>query len=501
LSEKTVFLRFRGPCGLVFATVLAYVTAPRQPDIAFNLVAMTASPFRFCSLLAAAALLLPASAAAQFMPQSSQPQQSAPSGFGQIPQQNAPSAFQSQQPQQQQRQQAAPPMGIAAVVNEDIITVYDVQSRLALFMATSGMENTQENQRRVIPQVIQSLIEERLKMQEAKRLEIAITEAEVRQAVDGIERQNGMEPGTFRKILEERGADLSSLFSQIEADVAWVKVVREDLARQVNVAPEEIKLVMDRLKNNQGRPEHLIAEIVLPVSAVLSDQDALQLGARLAQQARDGVPFPALAQQFSQSPTAAVGGDLGWVLEGELEDELDAAVARMQPGEVSEPIHTNSGYHVIVLRGRRDAGAPDPMMAAITMSQVYLPTVGGRAITEPRLSQLTASLSNQAMSCEQMNTIAKQVGTPGSGPVDALRVGVLPPKVRDAVVNLQPGRSSGPIEVAGARLFAVICQRMDDSGLPSEGEIAARLENEKLENIARLRLRDLRRQALVDVRL
>ncbi|MCB2107494.1 MAG: SurA N-terminal domain-containing protein, partial [Rhodobacteraceae bacterium] len=155
-------------------------------------------------------------------------------------------------------------MGIAAVVNEDIITVYDVQTRLGMIIATSGLENTPEIQRRLVPQVIQGLIEERLKMQEARRLEITTTEAEVRGAVDLIEAQNGMAPGSFRQLFQQRGIDMGTLYSQIEADVAWVKVVRQDLARDVSVPPEEVKNVIARLKANQGKPEHLLAEIFLP---------------------------------------------------------------------------------------------------------------------------------------------------------------------------------------------------------------------------------------------
>ncbi len=392
-------------------------------------------------------------------------------------------------------------MGIAAVVNEDIITVFDVQSRLGMFMATSGLENTPDLQRRVLPQVIQSLIEERLKLQEAKRLKITTTEPEVRNAVEMIEGQNNMQPGSFRKMFTERGVDMGTLYAQIEADVAWVKVVRQELRRNVLVAPEEVKNVMERLKANQGRPEHLLSEIFLPVNATSSEGDVRQLADRLVQQARSGTPFPAIAQQFSQSPTAAVGGDLGWVMQGELETELDRAVGGMEPNEISDPIRSTTGYHILSLRGRRASGAPDPMMSAVSLAQIYLPTVGGRAQSDAQLTQNSNTIITQATDCKSMLEIGKRIGGPGSGPIDPLRVGGLPEKVRNAVAPLPVNRVSPPIEVPGARLFVMVCQRFDDSGLPDENQIASKLENDKLENLARQKLRDLRRQALVDVRI
>ncbi len=392
-------------------------------------------------------------------------------------------------------------MGIAAVVNEDIITVFDVQSRLGMFMATSGIENSPDIQRRLLPQVIQSLIEERLKLQEAKRLKITTTEPEVRQAVDLIENQNNMPAGSFRKLMQERGVDMGTMFAQIEADVAWVKVVRQELRRNVLVAPEEVKNVLDRLKANQGKPEHMLSEIFLPVNATAAEGDVRQIADRLAQQARTGTPFPALAQQFSQSPTAAVGGDLGWVLQGELEDELDRAVARMEPNEISDPIRSTTGYHILSLRGRREAGAPDPMMSVVTMSQIYLPTTGGRAMTDVQIAQMSNTVATQITTCAQMNDLATRNGGPGSGPLEALRIGGLPETVRTAVAGLGVNRVSPPLDVPGARLFVMLCTRQDDSGLPEEEQIMGKLENDKLENLARQKLRDLRRQALVDVRI
>ncbi|MBL8629054.1 MAG: peptidylprolyl isomerase [Rhodospirillaceae bacterium] len=392
-------------------------------------------------------------------------------------------------------------MGIAAVVNEDIITVFDVQSRMAMFLATSGMENTPDLQRRILPQVIQGLIEERLKLQEAKRLKITTTEPEVRNAVEMIEAQNGMQPGSFRKLFTERNVDLGTLYSQIESDVAWVKVVRQELRRNVLVAPEEVKNVMERLKANQGRPEHLLSEIFLPVNATTSEGDIRQLADRLVQQARSGTPFAAIAQQFSQSPTAAVGGDLGWVMQGELEAELDRAVAGMEPNEISEPIRSTTGYHILSLRGRRASGAPDPMMSVVTLMQIYLPTLGGRAQNPAQLAQNSNTIMTQAASCQNMLDLGKRIGGPGSGGIEPIRVGGLPDKVRDAVASLPVNRVSPPIEVTGARLFVMVCQRIDDSGLPDENQIASKLENDKLENLARQKLRDLRRQALVDVRI
>ncbi len=407
---------------------------------------------------------------------------------------NAPPAAGQQNPAQQGG------MAIAAVVNEDVITMFDVQSRLALVITTSGLENNADIQRRLLPQVIDILIEERLKVQEARKQKIETHDQEIRDAVTGIEQRNNMPAGGFRNMLAERGIDMSALYNQIEADIAWGKVVRETMRSEVNVAPEEVNAVLDRARSNQGKPEYLVAEIALPVTSPAQETVMRDMAGRLVEQIRGGTPFPQLAQQFSQSPTAAQGGDLGWVVKGDMEPELDDAISRLQPNQVSDPLRSATGYHILLLRETRTAGAADPRMAIVTLNQIYLPTVGKRALPADKLAQLSQQISG-LKECAQMEKLGRELGTPGSGPIQPVFVGALPPKVQDVVVDLKPGHTSPAIEVGGARLFLQVCMRREDTGVPSGDAIMQNLENEKLQNVARQKLRDLRRQALIDVRL
>jgi len=403
--------------------------------------------------------------------------------------------------QQQQQRAPAPAISIAAVVNDEIVTVREVQNRMGLFMATARLENSPEVQRRLIPQVVDSLIDERLKMQEARRLKVTVTTEEVRSAVNTIEDRNGMQPGTLRAMMDERGIDMDTLYAQIESDSVWVKVAQEHLAREVVVTAAEVKSVIDRAKSNQGKPEYLLSEIVIPISLTLPEQAARELGQRLVQQIRGGAPFQAAAQQFSQSATAAVGGDLGWVIQNDLEGDLGKVVPSMAENEISEPVRVADSFRIVALRGKRASGQPDPLAAAVTLSQIYLPTEGGRALPPDKLEAYAERILREPKSCEDMSELAKEVGTPGSGPVPPVYVGALPEKVRDAVVNLPVNKVSDVIDVSSARLYAMVCQRQADTGVPGEGQVRNMLENSKLNNVARQKLRDLRRQALIDVRL
>lgn len=390
---------------------------------------------------------------------------------------------------------------IAAVVNEDVISLFDVQSRIQLFLVTSGIEDSIEVRQRLLPQVMNALIEEKLKLQEARREEIETTENEVLNAVQLIEQNNGMQQGAFMTLLAQEGIDPGTFYAQVEADVTWLKVTQQVLIRDVSVTEEEVNAVIDRLRANQGKPEYLLGEIFLPTGFGGRNEDVRQLAQQLVDRAKEGAPFPALAQQFSQSPTAAVGGDLGWVPASELEPEVQRAITRMSPNEISDPIRTLTGYTIIALREQRAMAEASPLMSGVALNQIYLQTVGRNALSEARLNQLSSAIQTQVSSCEQMSEWGEEIGGPGSGPVEMIRVAGLPEGVRDAVIDLPVGRVSAPIDVAGAKLFVMVCDRLEDDGLPSQQQVFSQLENEKLNTVANQRLRDLRRQALIDVRL
>ena len=390
---------------------------------------------------------------------------------------------------------------IAAVVNEDIISLFDVQSRIKLYLTTSGIEDTVEVRQRLLPQVMNSLIEEKLKIQEARDKEIEINEKEISNAISIIEQNNGIKSGEFLNLLSKQGISDVTFYDQIKADVAWLKVVREVLSRDINITEEEVNAVIDRLKSNQGNPEYLLAEITLPVVLGARDRDVYELAVSLVERAREGIPFPALAQQFSQSPTAAVGGDLGWIAETDLENEIRNAIKKISSGQISNPIRTLTGYNIIALRGKRAIAEPSPLMAAVTLSQIYLPTTGSNKIEINQLNQLSYRIQTEIRGCDQMTKWGTEIGGPGSGNIDLIRIGGLPEEIQEEAIRLGIGTPSKPIDVPGAVLFIMVCTKEEDDGLPSPNQVYSRLENVKLDIISKQRLRDLRRQALIDIRL
>ncbi len=244
--------------------------------------------------------------------------------------------------------------GVAIVVNEDAITYSDVQDRTDLIIASSGLPNSKDTREKLRPQIVNSLIEEAIRLQEARRLEIQISAQEVEEGIDQIAQQNGAEPQEFRKRLQAAGLKIATMRDQVRSQLAWNKVVRAEIRPQVNVSDNDVDNYLARIQGNAGKEEYLVAEIFLPIDGETPEAKGRNLARKLVQEIRTGkAPFFRVAQQFSKSAGSSQGGDLGWVTAGQLDDEVDAVLPLLEKNTVSDPIRTATGFHIIFLRDKR----------------------------------------------------------------------------------------------------------------------------------------------------
>lgn len=243
---------------------------------------------------------------------------------------------------------------IAVVVNQDAISSSDVSARTQLIMISSGMPQNTEMREKLKQQVTKILIEEQIKVQEASRLKIDIREDEIEEGFRAIAAQNNMSKDQFFNILKEGDIPIRTLKDQIRSQIAWGHIIQQRLRQKVDVPDIDIESMRDRLASNTGKTEYLLSEIFLPVESLQDEKNVRQLANKLRHQLMTGsVPFTRLAIQFSQSSTAAQGGDLGWVQEGILQEKIDDQIARMEEGDLSQPVRSLSGYHIMLLRKKR----------------------------------------------------------------------------------------------------------------------------------------------------
>lgn len=381
--------------------------------------------------------------------------------------------------------------GVAAIVNDDVISTFDVRQRANLLLVTAGVQPTEEMQQRARAQALRDLIDEHLKLQETANFDIDISEAEIDRQIAGIARSNEIDAEQLQAQLSRSGVSISSLRAQVEADIAWNRLVAGLYGTRVRVSELEIRETQERIATNATRPQYLISEIFLPAETE-PEFTTMQNGAmQLLQQMQQGAAFPAVARQFSASPSAAQGGDIGWIAATELAVELQPIAERLQPGQVSLPVRTRSGVYIIAMRDRR-AGAPVGATSIVTLRQISAPAAR------------RAALERVQRRIEGCGNIEREIGGVEGGQVVDLGQTTeadLSEAIRGRIAGVATGSASA-VEVAGDQATAiVVCERTTGgSAVPDRREVESRLREQELEMLSERYLRNLRSEATIITR-
>ncbi len=385
---------------------------------------------------------------------------------------------------------------IAALVNDDVVTIFDLQARMNLIILSSQLQATDEVRQRLAPQVLRTLIDDRLRLQETRKQKITVTDQEIDDSIRGIEDRNKMGRGTLYGLLDQNRIDRGTLRLQIEAEIAWRKLISNQVRANVAISDEAVDDAIQRIEANKGQPEYLLNEIF--ISMTKSVEETRQIAERLRQQLTEGANFAELARSFSQSASAANGGNLGWVREDQFDPALINAIKTLDSGALSQPIQGIDGFYILSQRGRRlSEGLPPPDLT-LTLQQVFVPPQAGDIAQRTAIAE---SIAAQAKTCEDMDAAGKKFASPQSGRLSDIKLSSLPPAVRDEVANLGDRQASKPIRLGDGVMILMICERTGDKNNEEvRNRMRAMLAAEKAELVSRRQMRDLYRAAFVDIR-
>lgn len=393
--------------------------------------------------------------------------------------------------------------GIAAVVNDDVVSIYDVRQRARLVFFTSGIPDTQENRQRIADQVLRALIDERLQLQESRKRGVSVARREIREGIAEIEKRNRLEPGGLEKTLRANGLRVQTLHDQVNAGIAWQKLVRRRLGPRVSIGDDEVAEVIARREATRGQDEYRLAEIYLAVDSPDEEAAIRRTAERMVEQIRAGALFDALAREFSLSATAAVGGDLGWSAASGLDPALVEVVGSMAVGTVLDPVRTPSGFRIISLTGRRKAATADPGDIEVALRQIFVPIPAGAGEDEVTAGIARARTARAEISgCDQAPALARRLRAEAPRDLGTMTVADLSPRIREAISGVAVGAASEPLRVPDGLVVLMVCGRQTpEVALPDGLTVLNQLRNRRLDMMARRYLRDLRRAAVIDLRV
>jgi len=393
---------------------------------------------------------------------------------------------------------------VAAVVNDEIISTYDLAQRMRLLIATSGIQPNEQNLPQFQRQALISLIDEHLQLHELRRVEkqqkitIIATDDEVREEVAAMARENNMSADQFLGVLQAQGIGRETLYQQFRAQMSWQRWLQGRYGTRLRIGDDQVKATEARLAAAASKPQYQVSEVFIDANRAGGMAQATQGAQQLITQLQQGAPFGAVARQFSSAPTAASGGDAGWISPGEMPAEVDAALDQLRPGQLSAPIPVRDGVYIIYLRDKR-AGA-GATVVNLKQAAVQLPTTASAAEVAAARDKLM-SVRAAATGCADLQAAAgKQPGVI-AGDLGEAEIADLAPEFRQAAQTLQENQISEPIRTrVGLHLVAVCGKRASSGAQLTREQIESRLFGQQLAMIARRYMRDLRNSATIETR-
>ena len=392
--------------------------------------------------------------------------------------------------------QAQTSHGIAAVVNEDIVTSHDLRQRVLFMLATTGVERTEESLTRVQAQALRNLVDEKIQVQEAEKYEQEISDDEINQSVARLIGRNGLDPNEVAQRLASAGISLNTLRGQVEAEIAWQRIVNGLYGSRIRISDAQINETLNRLTANASKPSFNVAEIYIEATPDIGGIDGAMEGAKaMIAQVEQGAPFPLLAQQFSSAPSASNGGVIGWVRDGELRPELDAALKTIEVGGVSEPVQVPGGVYVLALLETRTSETD----TLYRLKQVNYASENQEEKDAAKGKLL--ALKGELTSCDTLSDDIDAYEDLRSADMGELKASELAEPILEKLADTGVGALSDPIETPNGVASIMVCDRsVSGTNVPTRDEVENRLMDQQLAQASKRHLRDLRRNATIVVR-
>ncbi len=400
---------------------------------------------------------------------------------------------------------------IVAVVNKDVITLSELNAAVATVERQLRRQGTPAPPRAVLErQMLERLIVDKAQLQRARDTGIRIDELQLDRAVQRIAENNKLTLADFRRALERDGVPFDAWRQDLREQIMVSRLRERDVDEKIQVSDSEVDLFLEEMKANPARAEYNASHILVRVPEQSSPERIEEARARALKaraEAASGVDFARLAATYSDAPDALEGGAIGWRAHQRLPELFAGALSRMQPGEVSEPLRSPAGFHVIKLHDRRDGAGGAAPVAQTRARHILVRT--SELVSEGEARRRIADLRDRIVNgnadfSELAKAHSDDAGSAArGGELDWIHPGDTVPDFERALQELKPGELSPPVRTPfGYHLIQVLERRAGDVN-QERRRLEARkvLRERKGEEAYEEWLRQLRDQAYVELRL
>jgi peptidyl-prolyl cis-trans isomerase SurA len=248
---------------------------------------------------------------------------------------------------------------VVAVVNQDVITWSELYKAMEADASPKMKELQKDEQRKVFKEneavFLETLINLRLQLQEAKNAGIRVSDEELQGAIDNIKKKYSMSDDAFNESLKQEGLTFAEYKKRLWEQIVISKLVNSQIRNKIVVTDEDLsKFVAENKEVLENTESYSISQILLKKQKDVDNRKLEEKADDLLKKIEQGESFSDLAKQYSEDPSAKAGGDLGLLKKSQLNKNFTDIISQMKPGDVSKPFWTENGLHIIKLESRTE---------------------------------------------------------------------------------------------------------------------------------------------------
>ena len=399
---------------------------------------------------------------------------------------------------------------VIAVVNEGVVLQSQLDQQSALIAERLRSQGTQLPPADVIrQQVLERLILQEIQVQRAGRIGVQVSDEMLNEALRDVARRNSIEFEQMPQALEQQGIDYASYREEMRREIMLSMLRQRDVFPRIYVSPRELEQALEREASQAGvNTEYDVSHILLSLAeSATSDEMAAveKLAREIHDRAAGGEDFGQLALAYSKAQSALERGKLGWRRMGQLPQFIGDLVAKMNPGDVSEPVRTPTGFHLVRLDGTRGGDSGPVLVEQLHARHILMRPneVQDDATTRQRL----VAIRDRILAGEDFEALASVTSEdPGSasrgGDLGWTSPGTFDPAFEEALAGLEPDQISEPFRTQfGWHIVQLLGRRThDQSDELRRQRVLTALRESKVDEETELWLRRLRDEAYVEIR-
>ena len=360
---------------------------------------------------------------------------------------------------------------VVAIVNDGVVLDSDLEAQIQAVSERLREQKLELPPQNVLrQQVLERLVLQELQLQRASHAGVKVSDDNLNQALQDVAKRNNMTLAQLPDALARQGVDYANYREEIRREITLQLLRQRDVLQHISVTPREIDQFLERQSKTPTNNEYNVSHILIAVGQEASPAQ-LDAAAKRAQEvyerARGGEDFAKLAVAYSNSQTALEGGSLGWRKESELPTFLTEVIAKLKPGEVSEPLRTPTGFHLVRLNEVRGTAEGKAIENQVHLRHILMKTT---ALADDATVQLKLeTLRDRIMRGEDFAGLAQTNSEdPGSasagGDLGWAGPGSFAPDFEQRVLKMKDGEVSEPFRTQfGWHLVQMLGHRQYDN--------------------------------------